>query len=87
MGWFFNRKKKRQQDEFFQLLGDALKGANENVQTVGKAIYDRQAPDRSDFGLCEKNPVLQPALPEQKIILGGFAQRMAVNLPGQVIHL
>ena len=70
MGWLFNRKKKKQQDEFFQLLGDALKTANENAQTVGKAIYDRQAPDRSDFGLCETNPVCTTSLGGTESYLG-----------------
>ena len=70
MGWLFNRKKKKQQDEFFQLLGDALKTANENAQTVGKAIYDRQAPDRSDFGLCETNPVCTTSLGGTENYLG-----------------
>lgn len=70
MGWLFNRKKKKQQDEFFQLLGDALKSANENVQTVGKAIYNRQEPDRSDFGLCETNPVFTTSLAGTEDYLG-----------------
>lgn len=70
MGWFFNRKKKKQQDEFFQLLGDALKTANENVQTVGKAIFDRQAPDRDDFGRCETNPVFTTSLAGTEDYLG-----------------
>lgn len=70
MGWFFNRKKKKQQEEFFQLLGDALKTANENAQTVGKAIYDRQAPDRDDFGRSEANPVFTTSLAGTENYLG-----------------
>ena len=61
MGWI-NRKKKKQQDEFFKLLGDALKTANDNAQTAGKDIFDRQAPDRKDFGRCEAHPIFTTSL-------------------------
>ena len=57
MGLFSNRKKKKQQDEFFQLFGDALKTANDNIKTIGKVIFDSQSPDRSDFGRCDAHPI------------------------------
>lgn len=58
----FNRKKKKQQDAFFRILGEALKEANENVQTVGSVLYDRQMPYRDDFGFSSDNPVFTTSL-------------------------
>lgn len=70
MGLFFNRKRKKKQDEFLQLLGDALKEANETVQTVGKTIFDGQAPDQSDFGRSKTNPVFTTSLAGTNAYLG-----------------
>lgn len=63
MGWFNRKKKKqKQQEEFFKLLGDALQTANENAQSVGNDIFNRQDPDRKDFGRCEAHPIFTSSL-------------------------
>ena len=60
MGLF--NKKENIEDKLLQTFIEGVKFANENRETIGKEIFDRQEPHLKNFGLCESNPVFTTSL-------------------------
>ena len=63
MGLFniFN-KKQSVQEKALKLLLEAQEDATKYFEKIGPIILERQQPDRSDFGLCESNPICTTSL-------------------------
>lgn len=53
----FKRKEKNVNDDFLKIIANALTEAEDNAQNVGKAIFAKQAPEKSNFGHSETNPI------------------------------
>lgn len=66
--WFFEKKKK--QKDIFDLLTNALEEADQKIQTVGKPLFDKQRPDRDDFGHSATNPIFTSSFSGTEDYLG-----------------
>ena len=62
MGLFNTLKKKATRKKGLKLLLEMQEDATKYFEKIGPVILGRQQPDRSDFGLCESNPICTTSL-------------------------